>query len=179
MTGDHRLWPKARVTALGVVLGVGMAFAGVAHAAGDAAASLSKPVNGNDPVREFSAGLIALQAGRFEDAAAKLQFTAQTSPDNPDVWRFLGAARAGLGDWAGSRLAYEAALKLAPDDVAVHAGLGVAFVALGDPKTQVQLDWIAERMKACGGHCPDADKIGSMFRTVTAVLSGQAPAPVL
>jgi len=170
----------AHVAAGGVAILLATAGAVAAARPADSAIMvLAAPANGSDPVQSFSQGVIALQAGRFEEAAGLLKTVSDASPDNPAVWRFLGASRAGLKDWPGSRAAYETAVRLDPSDVGAHAGLGVALTALSDPTAKAQLDWMEERVKACAGHCPDADYLAAMLTQVRAVAAGQPPAPVL
>ena len=47
-------------------------------------------------------------------------------------------------------------MKLTPDDLAAHAGLGLALANLKDPKAQAELDWLKSKAQACGDTCPDA-----------------------
>jgi tetratricopeptide (TPR) repeat protein len=89
----------------------------------------------------------------------------------------LGEASAGDNDWKGSRRAYEQAVKLAPDDVAAHAGLGAALARLKDPKAQGQLDWLNAKAQACAGSCAEASALKAGTDQVQGALSGEVPKP--
>jgi len=178
MGWNHGLHLLAHRSACVLAAAAALTFVSAAGAADDTTASMAKPVNGRDPIKAFSEGVIALDAGRFDQAAAALQQAAEDSPENSDVWRFIGAARAGTKDWAGSRAAYERALKLSPLDVGSHAGLGVALFALGDPRARAEADWMAEKVRTCAGKCVDADYLGAMFDQVQDAAAGKF-SPVL
>jgi len=100
------------------------------------------------------------------------------SPRNSDVWRFLGAARGGLKDWAGSRAAYEKAVEINPTDWGSHAGLGVALAALGDAGAKTEMAWLEEQVRTCNRNCADFDYLDAMLRQVREALTGR-PSPVL
>lgn len=104
----------------------------------------------------YAEGVAALKAKRYKKAAYALAPLAQAAPNKADTWRLLGVAYAGDMRWAASRRAYKRALELAPDDIASHAGLGLALLALNDPKAQQQADWLKARSEACNDACPEA-----------------------
>lgn len=108
---------------------------------------------------EYAKAIAAMKAQNFRQAALAAGHVTQAAPGNADGWRLLGAAHAGEEDWKGSRRAFERALKLAPEDPAAHAGLGLALANLGDPKARRQLDWLLARSSACGDTCPDAQRL--------------------
>jgi tetratricopeptide (TPR) repeat protein len=156
------------------VLAIGTALAG----AGPASAQEVGALNSRNGARAYSEGVWALDAGRFEQAATLLQQVSLDSPRNSDVWRFLGAARAGLKDWAGSRAAYEKAVEINPTDWGSHAGLGVALAALGDAGAKTELAWLEEQVRTCNRNCADFDYLDAMLRQVREALTGR-PSPVL
>src|SRR5262249_57251332 len=99
-------------------------------------------------------------------------------PSNSEAWRLLGEASAGDNDWKGSLKAYEHAVKLSPDDVAAHAGLGTALARLKDPKAQGELDWLNAKAQACAGSCADASALKAGADQVLGAMSGgEAPKP--
>jgi Flp pilus assembly protein TadD len=112
-----------------------------------------------DPVSEHARAIAAINAKHYWQAATAASHMTDAVPKDPEGWRLLGAAEAGENDWKGSRRAYEMAVKLAPDDAATHAGLGLVLANLKDPKAQAELDWLKARAQACAGSCADADKL--------------------
>ena len=108
------------------------------------------------PSKAYAKGVAALQDKRYKEAVRRLAFVTDVAPAKPEAWRGLGAAYAGEMRWDASRRAYKRALYLAPDDIVSHAGLGVALVALNDPKAQQQADWLKARSEACNDACPEA-----------------------
>jgi Flp pilus assembly protein TadD len=164
------------------LFGIGILVLGVtaADAAGVPSTVVMPAALGDrDPIREFSDGIINLQAKQYSDAAASLEKAAADDPQDSEVWRFLGAARAGTHDWTGSKAAYEQALQLDPDDPGAHAGLGLALAALRDPKAQAELDWLKAKSKDCAGRCADATTLATMLNQVQGALNGSPQGPVL
>jgi Flp pilus assembly protein TadD len=129
-----------------------------------------------DPSAEYTRGVEALKAERYRDAARSLRRVTDAAPSSVDAWRLLGEASAGDNDWKGARRAYEHVVKLAPDDVAGHAGLGLALARLKDPKAQGELDWLNAKAQACGGSCADAAALKSGADQVQGAM-GAAAAP--
>jgi len=129
-----------------------------------------------DPAAEYAKAVTALKANQYRDAVRAAQHVTDAVPSNPDGWRLLGMAKAGDNDWKGSRRAYERLVRLAPDDVQGHAGLGMALAKLKDSKAQSELDWLKSKMQSCGDACPDAAKLKSMSADLEAVMTpGEAP----
>ena len=89
-----------------------------------------------DPAAEYAKAVTAMKAKQYRDAARAAEHVTDAVPKNPDAWHLLGAAKAGDNDWKGSRRAYERMVKLAPDNVIAHAGLGLALANLKDAKAQ-------------------------------------------
>jgi len=108
------------------------------------------------PAQGYAKGVEALKAKRYKEAIKTLARVTDVAPEKPAAWRGLGAAYAGEQRWDASRRAYKRALYLMPDDVISHAGLGVALLALNDPKAQNQADWLKAKAEACNDTCPEA-----------------------
>lgn len=128
-----------------------------------------------DPAAEYAKAVSALQAKDYRGAERALRHVTDAAPDNPDGWRLLGDARMGQNDWKGAGRAYERAVKIAPDDLAAHAGLGLALANAKDPKAQAQLDWLKAKAQACGGGCPEAATLKSATEEVQQALSSGQP----
>jgi len=140
------------------------------------APSISAPAY--DPTADYAKGVAALQSGQFRDASRALKRVTSAVPSNTEAWRLLGEASAGDNDWKGSRNAYQHAVKLSPDDVAAHAGLGLALARLKDPKAQGELDWLNAKVQACGGACAEASALKAGADQVQGAMSGgEAPKP--
>jgi len=108
------------------------------------------------PGKAYAKGVAALRAKRYKEAVRTLARVTDVAPKAPEAWRGLGAAYAGEMRWDASRRAYKRALYLAPDDITSHAGLGLALLALNDPKAQKQAEWLKVRTQACNDACPEA-----------------------
>jgi Flp pilus assembly protein TadD len=128
-----------------------------------------------DPATEYAKAIAAMKANQYKDAAKAAEHVTDAVPKNPDAWQLLGAAKAGESDWKGSRHAYEKAMKLTPDDVRVHAGLGLALANLKDPKAQAEADWLKSKAQACADTCPDAARLKAFTEEVESAMQG-APA---
>lgn len=144
----------------------GRTMAAVLAALACAAASLAQAqtAGANAPAASgpYAAGIAALQAKNYRQAVEAFGAITDATPGDARAWELLGAAYAGQPDWKGSRKAYERAVKLAPDDLAAHAGLGLALQALKDPALQGQSDWLKARAQACGDTCPDAGRLKAL-----------------
>jgi Flp pilus assembly protein TadD len=127
-----------------------------------------------DPAIEYAKAIAALKANQFRDAAKAAEHVTDAVPKNPAAWQLLGAAKAGGNDWKGSRRAYEKAMKLSPDDVTVHAGLGLALANLKDPKAQAEDDWLKSKAQACGDSCPDAARLKALTDQVESAMNPAA-----
>jgi Tfp pilus assembly protein PilF len=125
-----------------------------------------------DPSEDYAKGVSALKAGQYRDASRALKRVTGAVPSNAEAWRLLGEASAGDNDWKGSRKAYEHAVKLSPDDVTAHAGLGTALARLKDPKAQGELDWLNAKVQACGGSCADASALKAGADQIQRAMSG-------
>ena len=151
------LWRSALLAGV-----LGLAAAGAAMAQHGAAAegepSFDKPtvVTRGGPIET---GIAAMKAKHYHEAVVTFDALTDATPQDPRAWALLGAAYAGELNWKASKKAYEKAVKLAPDDIGAHAGLGLALQALKDPALQAQSDWLKVRSQACADTCPDAPRL--------------------
>lgn len=125
-----------------------------------------------DPAEEYAKAVKAIQDKDYKMAARSAQRVADAAPKSVDGWKLLGVAQAGAENWKGARRAYEKAVKLAPDDLASRAGLGVALGRLQDPKAQEQLDWLKAKASDCNAACSP-----SALRALTAEVEAAVAAP--
>jgi Flp pilus assembly protein TadD len=133
-----------------------------------------------DPAVEYAKAIAAMKAQQYKDAARAAEHVTDAAPKNSEAWQLLGAAKAGQSDWKGSRRAYEKAMKLSPDELRVHAGLGLALANLKDPKAQSEADWLKSKAQACGDSCPDAARLkaySDQVQSAMAPASAAAPKP--
>ena len=144
----------------------GVASAGAMAAGGGGGGSASMPSASGpqyDPAEEYAKAIQAIQAKEYKKAATSAGRVTDAAPKYVDGWRLLGVAQAGAGNWKAAKRAYERAVKLAPDDLAARAGLGMALANLKDAKAQAQLDWLKAKAASCSGACDPA-----MLRSLTA-----------
>lgn len=166
----------ARSLALAAAL-AGLSFAEV-NAAGSGGGgggdmpSASAPAY--DPAAEYAKAVAALQAKDYKAATRAAQRVTDAVPKFVDGWRALGIAHSGATNWKGARRAYEKAVKLAPDDVQLHAGLALALANLKDPKAQEEAAWLKARAQTCGERCPEAATLNRAIGEVDAAISNQA-----
>lgn len=167
----------ALITA-GLMAGTAGSALAVGGGGGGMGAAPSASASAYDPSADYAHGVSALKAGEYRDASRALKRVTGAVPGNAEAWRLLGEASAGDNDWKGSRHAYERAVKLAPDDVSAHAGLGAALARLKDPKAQAELDWLKAKAQACGASCPDGAALKAATDQVQGAMSGgDAPKP--
>lgn len=165
-----------------VLAGGGGAYAS-GGAGGSAGGSQNMPsISGPtyDPAAEYAKAIAAMKANQYKEAARAAGHVTDAVPKNPEGWQLLGAAKAGENDWKGSRRAYEKALRLSPDDLQIHAGLGLALANLKDPKAQTEVDWLKSKAQACGETCPDAARLkafSSQVESAMAPAAAEAPKP--
>jgi len=119
----------------------------------------------------------ALQAKDYATARKYAQMVTRADPKRVQAWLLLGTAQQGLQDWKRARGTYTTAIRLAPDNVEAHAGLGVAMAMTNDPKAQVQVAWLAGKQQACGS-CYQAGQLAKLRVDVeTAISSGLKTPP--
>lgn len=136
------------------------------------------PSGGIDPAAEFAKGVVALQAKQYDTARRALEKATKGAPEHYDSWGFLGAARAGLGDWRGSKAAYARMIAIEPMSAHGHAGLALALAALKDTAAaEAEVAWLDERLKGCTGKCTDRLLLQTMIPQIRRVIAGDA-APV-
>ena len=134
------------------------------------------PANGIDPAAEFAKGVVALNAKQYKVARQALEKATRGAPEHYDAWGFLGAARAGLGDWAGSKAAYAKMIALEPMSAHGRAGLALALAALKErAAAEAELAWLDERLKACLGKCTDRVLLQTMIPQIRSVIAGESP----
>lgn len=156
---------------------VGLAAGGAMAAGSGGGGGASMPsVSGPsyDPAAEYAKAIAALQAKDYKAASRAAQRVTEAAPKSADAWRLLGVAQSGAENWKGAKKAYERAIKLAPDDLVSHAGLGKALAKLQDPKAQAELAWLKAKAEACGTSCPDAANLKSLTAELEGVMTGAA-----
>ncbi|HEX5264118.1 MAG TPA: tetratricopeptide repeat protein [Phenylobacterium sp.] len=156
--------------------GLAYASAGSGGMSGGGASSMPSATGPTyDPSVEYAKAIAAMKASQYKEAAKAAEHVTDAVPKNPDAWQLLGAAKAGQNDWKGARHAYEKAVKLAPDNVRVHAGLGLALANLKDPKAQAEDDWLKAKAQACADTCPEAAQLKAFTSEVESAMQA-APA---
>lgn len=83
---------------------------------------------GNAAAR-YALGSALNAVGRSREAGEELDQAAQQNPKNALIWSALGGTLLNLNDGAGAQIAFEKALKLAPNLWGAHIGLGDAFTS--------------------------------------------------
>jgi Tfp pilus assembly protein PilF len=127
-----------------------------------------------DPQAEYTKALAALNAKDYKTAARSAQRVTEAVPKSVDAWKLLGAAYRGQENWKGAKRAYERAIKLSPDDLALRGGLAVALARLQDAKAQEQLSWLKAKQEACANTCPDAASLRVLTNEVESALGSAA-----
>src|SRR5437667_304519 len=79
---------------------------------------------------EYRKAVDALQKQDYKSAAKAAQHVTDAAPQSVDGWRLLAVAQAGAENWKGAKTAYQKAVRLDPNDMTSHAGLGVALAKL-------------------------------------------------
>jgi Tfp pilus assembly protein PilF len=149
---------KMRISTLflAAALATAMSSGAIAAGSGGGSGMSSMPSETGpryDPAEEYAKAIKALQAKNYKAAARSAQRVADAAPKSVDGWKLLGLAQSGAENWKGARRAYEKAVRLAPDDLAVRAGYGLALAKLKDARAQEQLDWLNAQAAACTGDC--------------------------
>lgn len=136
-----------------------------------------------DPAEEYAKAVKAIQAQDYKTAAKSAQRVADARPGSVDGWKLLGVAQSGAENWKGAKKAYERALKLAPEDMAVRGGLGLAAAKLQDAKgAQAQLDWLKAKETACTSDCATLKSLSAEVEKAmspTAAVTGAQPSAAL
>ncbi len=85
-----------------------------------------------ESVRRVNAGeQFVQQDGDFAAALAEFEAAAAATPDDPDVWLRVGAAREQLGNAQGAQEAFDRARSLSASDLDFHRARGAAYLAFG------------------------------------------------
>jgi Tfp pilus assembly protein PilF len=122
-----------------------------------------------NPAEEYAKAVASIQAKDYKAAARSAQRVTEAAPKSVDGWKLLGVAQSGAENWKGAKKAYERAVKLAPDDLVIRAGLGLALGRLQDPKAQEQLDWLKAQAASCSANC---DAVKSLTAEVEKAVAG-------
>jgi Tfp pilus assembly protein PilF len=154
-----------------------LSFAGAALAAGGGGGgggaempSVSAPQY--NPAEEYAKAVASIQAKDYKKAAVAAGHVTEAAPKSLDGWKILGVAQSGAQNWKAARRAYERAVKIDPDDLASHAGLGLALANLKDPKAQAELSWLKGKADGCGASC---DTVKSLTSQVEQAIGAGAP----
>lgn len=85
-----------------------------------------------EAVRRVAAGeQLVSQGGNFAAALAEFEAAAQATPDDPDVWLRVGAARGQAGDATAAQEAFDRARQLSSSDLDFFRARAAAYLALG------------------------------------------------
>jgi Tfp pilus assembly protein PilF len=125
-----------------------------------------------NPAEEYAKAVASIQAKDYRKAAVAAGHVTQAAPKSVDGWKLLGVAQSGAQNWKGARKAYERAVKLDPDDLPSHAGLGLALANVKDPKAQEQLSWLKQKADGCTAGC---DTVKALAGQVEQAIGGAAP----
>jgi tetratricopeptide (TPR) repeat protein len=79
----------------------------------------------------YRSGEVALQEGRYEDAAARFGEALADRPDRPEALLGLGLAQYRLGSFDAAVASLERAVRVAPDRADVRLYLALGYLALG------------------------------------------------
>lgn len=77
-------------------------------------------------------GSLQVMAGEFAAAEPLLRDALAADPALAETWQYLGIALHRQGRWGEARIAYERALRLAPQDPVSHYNIALCAEALGD-----------------------------------------------
>ena len=88
-------------------------------------------LNPSDARVRFFRALVARAEGRPREAAAELAKVACEYPRDREVWRQLGQTLYLLGDVGGARAAFEAVVRLDPNDAGAYQFLSPIYASLG------------------------------------------------
>ena len=130
-----------------------------------------------DPAVEYRAGVEALQASRYADAARSFARVLTVMPKAANVHYLLGSAKAGGGDWKAAAKAFAKAVKFDDNMIVAHRDLGVALAKSGDAeKARASLAVLTARDTACAGTCPQATDLKAAVAAVTAAIGAPTAA---
>ncbi len=96
---------------------------------------------------DYAAGIVALQAGDFAVALARLQTALKRFPDSANLHNELGFAHRKLGRYEPAFVHYRRALAIDPRHRAAHEYIGEAYLAVDD------LAGAERHLKALGEIC--------------------------
>ena len=104
-------------------------------------------------------GLLALRAGRTNEAIRLLEDAQQALPARLDIALALGQAQAATEDLAGARETFQRALETAPDYLPLRAALGATELRLGNADTALEISnsLTADYPEQAAGYLLEAD----------------------
>jgi len=119
----------------------------------------SNSVN-NAPFQSMMDGARQLLAEEnYRAAAVELKQLAKSNESNPEVWSLLGMAAHRKGDFLGSKIAFEKALKLDPDNKTTLGFQADLFLSIGDKQSAHSN---LEKLKVlCPSGCDSRERIAS------------------
>jgi tetratricopeptide (TPR) repeat protein len=130
---------------------------------------------------EYARGFVDLQAGKFHEAEGEFRHVLKVQPNDMKSLFMLGMARSGEGDLKGALAAFDKALNVDSEQIAVRREYAVTLARLGQTdKAQAELGMLKLRADACGGSCARADEISAAVARVGAAISSatrMAPPP--
>lgn len=115
----------------------------------------------------FNLAMLCVDQGRWSDAATHLHDLLALSPHHADAQYWLGNALTGVGDVAGARQAYQAAVRLQPGYVQARWGLAMAQLP-AVPATE------AEHAQGCMAFGQELDKLASKMLATYSATGHQA-----
>ena len=149
-----------------------LALAAGSGGGGGGASMPSESAPQYDPAVEYRAGVEALQASRYADAARSFTRVLSVMPKAANVHYLLGSAKVGGGDWKAAAKAFAKAVKFDDNMIAAHRDLGVALAKSGEAeKAKAALAVLTARDTACAGTCPQSADLKSAVAAVTAALA--------
>ena len=119
----------------------------------------SNSVN-SSPIQSMMDGARQLLAEEnYRAAAVELKQLAKSNELNPEIWSLLGRAAHLKGDYLGSKIAFEKALKLVPDDKTTLGFQADLFLSIGDKQSAHSN---LEKLKVlCPSGCESRERIAS------------------
>jgi tetratricopeptide (TPR) repeat protein len=130
---------------------------------------------------EYARGFVDLQAGKFHEAEGEFRHVLKVRPNDMRSLFMLGMARSGEGDLKGALAAFEKALKVDSEQIAVRREYAVTLARLArTDKAQAELGMLKLRADACGGSCAQVDEFRTAVARVKAAISSatdMAPPP--
>ncbi len=117
----------------------------------------------------FNQGIDALDAGKYAEADAAFGGVLAAKPDDWEAAYMRGQAQQALGDLAGARISFEAALRVQPGVVEARGRLGAVEKKLGNAQAAADLRaQLVQSQQRCGGTCSGARQIDTAIAMIDA-----------